>query len=131
MENRDLSKENLRKFGLTLAVALSIFGFIAYLRQKPICLYFLYGSLLFLLWAIILPKTLKLFYLAWMRFAFVLGWVNTRIILILMFYLIFTPFGLLMRLFRVDLLQTKDKKDTYWYKKEKTVFNPAYYERRF
>ncbi len=53
-----------------------------------------------ILWtvALIFPMGLKLIYLGWMKFAFVLGWINTRLILGLMFYLILTPIGLLMRM---------------------------------
>jgi hypothetical protein len=36
-----------------------------------------------------------------------------------------------MRLFRIDLLETKKKKGTYWKKKEKVDFNLLNYERRF
>jgi len=48
-----------------------------------------------------------------------------------MFYLIFTPLGLFMRLFNIDLLEIRKEKDTYWKKKEKMDFNPVNYERRF
>lgn len=74
---------------------------------------------------------IKPVYIVWMRFAFILGWINTRIILVILFYLIFTPVGLFMRLFRIDLLERKNKEGTYWKKKEKVEFNPLNYERRF
>ena len=50
-----------------------------------------------------------------------LGWINTRLILFIIFYLVFTPIGLVMRLFGVDLLDKKiDKnKNSYWRRKEK------------
>ena len=48
-----------------------------------------------------------------------------------MFYLIFTPIGLVMKLFRIDLLERKKREGTYWKKKEKVDFNPLNYERRF
>lgn len=70
-------------------------------------------------------------YRAWMRFVFILGWINTRIILVILFYLILTPVGLLLRLFRIDLLERRKKVGTYWKKKEKVKFNPLNYERRF
>ena len=42
-----------------------------------------------------------------MGLAFCLGWVNTRIILTLVYYLVVTPIGLMMRLLRKDLLNLK------------------------
>ena len=80
---------------------------------------------------LILSNLLKQIYRAWMCFARILSWINTRIILIIMFYLIFTPMGLFMRLFKIDLLERKKKEGTYWKKKEKIEFNPLNYERRF
>ena len=80
-----------------------------------------------------IPKLLKPAYSAWMKFASILAWINTRIILFLIFYLVFTPIGLLMRLFRAGLLDIRVEKDrqSYWKKKEKPAFNPSDYERQF
>jgi len=39
-----------------------------------------------------------------------------------LFYLIFTPVGLALRLFRIDLLERKKKEGTYWKKKDKIDF---------
>jgi ABC-type uncharacterized transport system permease subunit len=68
-----------------------------------------------------------------MRFAAVLAWINTRLILIVMFYLIFTPMGLVMRLFGADPLGLKVEKDkgSYWKKMGQKPFNPQDYERQF
>lgn len=68
-----------------------------------------------------------------MRFALVLSWVNTRLILLIIFYLIFTPIGLAMRLFGIDLLERKSDKNkkSYWKKKEKKSFSRLDYERQF
>ena len=79
----------------------------------------------------ILTSFLKPIYKVWMGFAAILAWINTRIILVAMFYLIFTPVGLVMRLFRIDPLERNKIKESYWKKKEKADFNPLNYERRF
>lgn len=82
---------------------------------------------------LIRPVLLKSVYIIWMKFAFGLAWINTRLILFIMFYLVFTPIGLIMRIFRIDLLDRKiDKnKDSYWIKKDKNDFNPLGYEKQF
>ncbi|MDH5413444.1 MAG: SxtJ family membrane protein, partial [Flavobacteriaceae bacterium] len=49
-------------------------------------------------WALLLPSTLNLVYRGWMAIGHVLGWINTRIILGIMFYIIFLPVGLLLKL---------------------------------
>lgn len=74
-------------------------------------------------------KFLKPIYDLWMKFAAVLAWVNTRIILIVMFYLVFTPVGLVMRLFGMEQLDRRleKEKESYWVKKDKKTN----YERQF
>jgi len=74
-------------------------------------------------------KLLKPLYDLWMKFAAVLAWINTRLILILMFYLVFTPIGLIMRLFgsaQLGLRIEKDKR-SYWVKNDKRIN----YERQY
>jgi hypothetical protein len=80
-----------------------------------------------------LVSFLKPFYYLWMRLAWILSWVNTRLVLVIIFYLVFTPIGLLMKLLGKDLLSLKiePQKDSYWLKKEKKAFNPQDYERQF
>jgi hypothetical protein len=43
----------------------------------------------------------------WMKFGHVMNWINTRIILGLLFYGIFLPIGALMRLFGYDPMHRK------------------------
>jgi hypothetical protein len=44
------------------------------------------------------PGSLTQIYRLWMQVGEVLGWINTRLILGALFYLLFTPMGLYMRL---------------------------------
>ena len=80
---------------------------------------------------LILSNLLKQIYKAWMCFARILSWINTRIILVILFYLIFAPIGLVMRLLKIDLLERHKDKESYWKNKERIDFNPLNYERRF
>ena len=57
--------------------------------------------------ALIFPLGLKPFYKVWMVFGAVMGWINTRLILGIVFYFVFMPFGLVMKLFGKDLLSRK------------------------
>lgn len=74
-------------------------------------------------------KFLKPLYDIWMKFAAILAWINTRLILIVMFYLVFTPIGFIMRLFGIDQLGLKMEKDreSYWIRNERKTN----YERQF
>ena len=57
--------------------------------------------------ALIYPQSLKQLFDAWMLFGMFMGWINTRIILGVIFYFVFVPYGLMMRLFGKDLLSRK------------------------
>ena len=132
MQKLNPDKKTLKKFGLIMAAAFLILSGLFLFRHKFTgAAYSLFVSCLFFIMGLALPALLKPVYIIWMRLAFILGWVNTRIILIAIFYLIFTPIGLLMRLFRIDLLERKKQAGSYWKKKERTGFDPLNYERRF
>jgi hypothetical protein len=61
------------------------------------------------------PQLAMPFHLAWMRLAEVLGFVNTRILLALMYWLVITPWGWILKLCRHDaLLRRSPPEDTYW-----------------
>ena len=79
-----------------------------------------------------LPLWLRLFRL-WMKLALGMSWVMTRVILAVFFFLVMTPFGLLMRLLGKDLLdlEWKDGKSTYWIDKESPEATPERYERQY
>ena len=133
MEKLDLDKESLKKFGVTMAAAFLIITLIIFARHKYSVMPTLIISATFLILAFTSQALLKPIYILWMRMAFVLGWINTRLILFILFYLLFTPIGLVMRLFKADPLDRKiaKEKDSYWREKEKIKFNPINYERQF
>ncbi|MBU0504083.1 MAG: SxtJ family membrane protein [Candidatus Omnitrophota bacterium] len=133
MENLKTDERSLRKYGITMFVALVIIGTILLFKQKPVYIWFYGIGSLFLVLGVAIPGSLKQVYIIWMKLAFVLGWINTRIILALMFYLVFTPIGLVMKLFGKDLLDRKieKNKESYWKKREVKKFNPMDYEHQF
>jgi len=133
MEKLDLSRGSLRKFGITMGVAFLVITGIIFLKHKNIFLPTLGVSGVFFAFAWLLPLALKQLFIAWMRLAFVLGWVNTRLILAILFYLVFTPIGLILRIFNNDLLDRKieKNKDSYWIKKEQKSASQQDYERQF
>lgn len=133
MEKLNFDKNNLRKFGITMGTAFLVITVLIFIKHRYIAVPTSAISLVFFVSALLIPGYLKLLYSLWMKFAFVMGWVNTRLILFILFYLVFTPIGLVMRIFGVDALDRKiDKsRNSYWKKKEKRCFNPSDYERQF
>lgn len=133
MERLNFDKNNLRKFGITMGTAFLVITLLIFIKHRHIAVSTLAISLVFFVSALLIPGYLKFPYSLWMKFAFVMGWVNTRLILFILFYLVFTPIGLVMRIFGVDALDRKiDKsRNSYWKKKEKKDFNPSDYKRQF
>lgn len=66
--------------------------------------------------ALILPKSLGPVYRVWMKIGHILGLVNTRIILTLVFYGLFTPIGLVMRLLGKDPMYRQFEPDAETYR---------------
>ena len=121
---------SLRKFGITLGVALVAISGLIYLKRQYFSLPLLIAALAFLTSALVIPNALKPVYTIWMKLISVLSWINTRLILCLIFYLVLMPIGLVLKLCGKDLLDRKIQKDSnsYWKKKE---IAPADYGRQF
>ena len=116
IKNINSSKTELRKFGFTVGGVLLIIGIVLLYFEKSSHPYFLgIGGLLIILGAV-LPKILLPIQKAWMALAVDLGFIMTRVILSILYYLVITPIGLLAKLFGKDFLDRKIEKDknTYW-----------------
>src|SRR5262245_59382973 len=90
--------KQLRSFGLIVGGIFALIGiWPAVWRGQPRLWSLLLGGVLMAL-ALVLPHSLAQVYRLWMTVGEVLGWINTRIILGVLFYGLFTPMGLFMRL---------------------------------
>jgi hypothetical protein len=107
IKNIKSGRSELRKFGITLGIAFGLLSGLIYWRGKISPLPFFIISALFFFFGLVLPGLLKPIQKIWMILAVLMGWVMTRVILIVAFYLMVTPIGLLARLFGKDFLNTK------------------------
>jgi len=82
-------------------------------------------------WALAVPDSLFPVYKLWMRFGHVAGWINTRIILAIMFFGMFFPAGLLMRLLGKDPMRRKTDKNAMSYRIESTPIERNHIERPY
>jgi hypothetical protein len=80
--------------------------------------------------AAVAPSLLRPVYRGWMRVGEVLAWINTRIILTLVFFLVVTPIGLLMRLFGRSPITTA-RRDSYWTDVEPHSYGDRHVEKQF
>src|SRR5205809_3485170 len=97
----------LRKFGLTVGGVLVLLGCWFIYRHKAHYPWFLWPGLLLLAVGLLLPRSLKHIYLGWMAGALLLGFIVSTVLLILFFYLVVTPIGLIARCVGKDFLKRK------------------------
>lgn len=104
-----LDKKELRHFGLlTGTIVAGLFGFVMPLilgHKLPLIPWLITGVLYGL--ATFLPQYLQPFYNNWMKVTQILAWINTRIILGIIFFLIVTPMAFIMRLVNRDSMTNK------------------------
>ena len=128
-----LSTAELRKFGLTVGAAFAVFGSVSWWRgheSPPRVLWTL--AVLLIVPGVLAPSLLRPVQRAWMVFATVLGHVNTRIILTVLYYLVLTPVGFIMRFFRDPLDRSlADRSGSAWIKRDLQPVEPGRYERQF
>ena len=133
MKHIDATPKEVRKFGITFMILMLILTALSLYKGTAGWVWFLAAAGFFLLTGLFLQPVLRPIYIGWMSFAFALGWVNTRLILCLAFYLVFAPAGLFFRLFRKDILGLRFDKaaPTYWVKRERTAVDKERYKRLF
>jgi hypothetical protein len=92
------TRRQLRDFGLLVGGIFGAIGLWPLLwRQQSPRLWALTLFVVLVLPALVAPRVLAPAYRAWMKLAEVLAWVNTRIVLGVVFYGVVTPIGLVMR----------------------------------
>jgi hypothetical protein len=93
------TRRQLRDFGLLVGGIFGVIGLWPLLwRQESPRLWALTLAVVLILPALVAPRILTPAYRAWMKLAEVLAWVNTRIVLGVVFYGVVTPIALVMRL---------------------------------
>lgn len=125
------TKKDLRVFALVLAGLLGFFGFLSWRKSGAAWPYFWgFGSLsaaLGLMW----PRGIHPVFQAWIRVASVIAAVNTFAIMAILYYGVFTPAALWMRLRGTDPLDRAFEPECGSYWKETESTGPERLERQF
>ena len=126
-----MTKENreLRSFGLILAIFIAL---IWWLFGLTLHLYWLLGvELVVVLVALFLPSLLKPVHWLLSKFSMAISKVLNPLILGVVFYLVVTPMGVLMRLFGYDPMAMKSKADNGSFRKNADKHTSEHFERPF
>ena len=110
-----------RSFGLVFFVVFLIIALWPLKSGEEFRLWSLVLSIIFIILGILNSKLLTPLNKLWFKFGIFLGVIVTPIIMGIVFFLIVTPTGVLMRLLGKDLLKMDKTKSasTYWIKREK------------
>ena len=134
MAKLKVEKYEIKKFGMGLTVLLCLIGgWQLYKGNIDVYVWFFGFAGLVLILSFFVPIILKPLYKVTHTVGNAIGWVSTRILLGIIFYIIFAPIGIILKLIRKDLLDERLDKDakSYWNKKDNGVFTKEQYERQF
>ena len=121
----------MRQFGVALACLLGLVVLWQFFYGHASLWPWLLMALVVLILAWLAPTWLRPLARVWMWIGHWLGFVNTRLLLGLVFFLIITPVSLLFRLIGRDVLALKKKQaNSYWHEQEKTN-PPESYKNQF
>jgi|SRR6056300_1210388 len=114
----DIKISSNRSFGIIFFLVFLLIGLYPLTYDGDIRIGFVIISLIFLVLGLLNSKILTPLNKLWFRFGIFLGRIISPIIMGIIFFLVVTPTGLIMRLFGKDLLNLKyNKNKSYWIEK--------------
>ena len=115
MKNKKIKISSNRSFGLVFFGIFLIISLWPLLDNKDIRIWSLIISLIFLILGILNSNILKPLNKIWFKFGMFLGKIVSPIVMGLVYFLVVTPTGFIMRFLGKDLLKLKkNKNNTYW-----------------
>jgi len=123
LKNSKIKISSNRSFGLVFFGFFLIVSFWPLLHENEIRIWSLIISLIFLILGILNSSLLTPFNLLWFKFGIFLGSIVAPIVMLIVFFLVLTPTGIFLKIFKKDLLNLKydRKKETYWLNRDKPL----------
>ena len=119
MKNNEIKISSNKSFGVVFFIVFFLFGIWPALKGNDVRYWSIFLSLIFLILGLLNSKLLSPLNRLWFKFGIILGNFIAPIIMGLVFFLVVTPIGLIMKLLGKDLINLKKNKDkTYWIEKK-------------
>ena len=113
-----------RNFGIVFSIVFLIIAIWPILNQNEIRIWSIIISLIFLILGLINSKFLSPLNKAWFKFGLILGSVIAPVVMGVIYFLVVTPTGLIMKALGKDILGLKrNKNSTYWLEKDNSNNN--------
>ena len=107
-----------RSFGVVFFIVFLLIALYPLLKGNDLRIWSLVISFIFLALGLINSKILTPLNRLWFKFGLLLGKFISPLIMGIIFFVVVTPIGIIMRLLKKDLLNLKyNKKETYWINK--------------
>ena len=104
-----------KSFGIVFSIFFAAVALYPLINHEEFRLWAIVISIIFLILGLINSVVLTPLNLIWFKFGIFLGKFISPIVMGLVFFCVVTPTGLIMRLFKKDLLNLKiDRKKSYW-----------------
>jgi hypothetical protein len=133
MAGKKSERRVLREFGITVGIAFGVLSALLFWRGRSHYVYFVWPAGVLILLGLLVPGVLKPIRKGWMAVAEGMGWVMTRVILTVLFYVVFTSIGFIARLAgkRFLNLAIQPSAESYWVKRDASASEPEALEKQF
>ena len=111
-----------RNFGLVFFFVFLIVGLWPLLNEGPFRIWSIVIAIIFLILGLMNSKLLTPLNKLWFKFGLFLGTIVSPFVMGIIFFLVITPIGFVMKIIGKDLLNIKhdNKKKSYWINRDKT-----------
>jgi len=114
----DVKISSNRSFGIVFFVVFLIIALFPLINEGNLRIWSLTISLIFLILGLINSKILSPLNKIWFKFGLLLGKIISPIVMSIVFFLVVTPIGILMKILKKDLLNLKiNNNKSYWIEK--------------
>ena len=118
MKNSNIKIGTNKSFGIVFFLFILIVSIFPLFKDGNIRIWSLIVALIFLILGLINSRILNPLNKIWFKFGLFLGKIISPLVMGVIFFLVVTPIGLIMRLLNKDLLKLKfNKTNTYWIEK--------------
>ena len=118
-----MKRSSEKSFGILFFIVFAIIGLYPLLSFNFVRVWALAIALIFLFLGLTKPSVLKPLNTGWIKLGEILGKIIAPIVMLLVFFIVITPIGLMLRLFGKDILGLKfsEKVKTYWITRDKNI----------
>jgi predicted membrane metal-binding protein len=117
--SHEINKSTNKSFGLVFFTVFFLIGIYPLINEGHLRAWAIVISVVFLILGLLNSKILTPLNILWFKFGIFLGKIVSPLIMGIIFFLVVTPIGLLMRLLGKDLLNLKNNSsNSYWIEKK-------------